>query len=1508
MIKQFVTLIALPNGITGAGADRRLHLSVFVAPRLQTDQGTTLAPFDFVDWPAHLQPGKVSFSVKVDQGPLVPAEIAAPPPDPALWKALFTQNTFVRSHTFDRYVHRPMMTYSARDVHAQLRQGYTQVATASPHTTPSHANVMAAFPGLHALFASDALNNALPVLSTAPQPSTTFFKTQNTSTLAASVASMIALSRRQSSTLRAQFAATLIPPAMSKAVRVFPAATAPGDHYAHVLLFHFKDSKEKPVSLPKHDQKQNDFEQMIDFHQMLSSLNDYPTLLRKLGLVIDLSVPLTAFLANPAKTSGRLQIMPAWTPAPPLLASPPAFTPWTQYILDPDHFFLPAPRPGAQGASPEMLPGFLNLSHPDYELVQVDLDGGTLKLANMARSTVARAEAAGGTGQTDEDGTLPVLRSGGVSLVRANHVDALNEIFRNAHNNNLDLEARSPGLTFYAEDLTRGYRVDVFDSDTKSWHSLHRRSGSYTVHAPGGASALPPISDEGCLQIAVAQPATPAGSQPDPDAELALHESLFRWEGWSLSAPRPGKSINRNPRAPTPGDPTTQPEKVPNAPVTQFPLQAEFTAAPGSLPRLRFGTAYQFRVRTVDLAGNSLSLDDANRLQSANRPVPLIPPKPGDFIYRRFEPVTAPALVPRERFGEGESQERLVIRSNHDTTAEAYAAKHPRYKAVNERHIVPPKTFELMAEMLRLLDKAFGPNGTAKALYCLARKEKGSLADPFLLNSTNETQQTLTSVEFVKTGGPGDTGNNGYAIHHEEHLRIPYLPDLLARGALLRNLPGTAAGTVGRLDAVGSLRYQPSTLPPEVVSSAGTLTHIDFGSATNWPDLLPFRLQLAEGSGPPEWDHAARILKVHLPPAEQATINLSSYLLEEDLKLLGLCQWLQEAGTTTAGTPADLPLLQAAHSGLLWMLTPSRPITLVHAVQQPLAQPQILALTAQKAGTRAYLGGTIQLHGKSTAKLDLLASWTDQVDRPDEDAPRMITAQAHVFEFPIHLPGEVTSTPAPTPNLSPVGVYDPAKDQVSLLAPVEKPVHGGGHLHGGHGGTTNEGPPHHPPVHNGDDDNGDDSEQPDPTIYTSVHEFGDTRYRKVTYRASATSRFREYFPPEQASDPDTSLSRTGDPVTVEILNSARPVAPKVLYMVPAFAWEKPADPTALQQTRVRGGNCLRVYLDRPWYSSGDGELLGVLVGEFGDPYVTRWGVDPIYDSKYVNVPFLAGVSVFKRTKQTGSGSTEERVPRSILVHGNPTFTIDPVGVDVAGYEVNWDDRRKLWYADIEVDPGASYYPFIHLALVRYQPQSLAGLEISSVVLADFVQIAPTRTITLTTTPDRTHYTVVVKGLTYHSNAGPVPTVVGPNMVGLARVSVSVQQRIPGTTDEIGWQAASDPAIQVQPDQMQIDPAQDEGTVLWSGQISLPSGHARGQYRLLIQEFELFQTDNPPVLDPPRPQPVHHHPPHHPPPPGHLPDGQHHFPNGDDGTDDDDGGTEYPYSVTQRLVFADAIEV
>lgn len=51
-------------------------------------------------------------------------------------------------------------------------------------------------------------------------------------------------------------------------------------------------------------------------------------------------------------------------------------------------------------------------------------------------------------------------------------------------------------------------------------------------------------------------------------------------------------------------------------------------------------------------------------------------------------------------------------------------------------------------------------------------------------------------------------------------------------------------------------------------------------------------------------------------------------------------------------------------------------------------------------------------------------------------------------------------------------------------------------------------------------------------------------------------------------------------------------------------------------------------------------------------------------------------------------------------------------------------KRKLWYSDIQLNPGDSYFPFVHFALTSFQPNSIEDAHLSRVNMSlNFIQIA-----------------------------------------------------------------------------------------------------------------------------------------------------------------------------------------
>src|SRR5262249_717307 len=131
-----------------------------------------------------------------------------------------------------------------------------------------------------------------------------------------------------------------------------------------------------------------------------------------------------------------------------------------------------------------------------------------------------------------------------------------------------------------------------------------------------GSSVLGPVKDEGVFHPSVTGPYAEPGAAAGDHPPMRIHEGFLQWDGWSLSAPRPGKTLSNttNPADPTP--PPTLHQRPANDPLTSTGLQVQTSARPGSLPRLRFGRSYRLRLRTVDLAGNGLTLKAADDLWS----------------------------------------------------------------------------------------------------------------------------------------------------------------------------------------------------------------------------------------------------------------------------------------------------------------------------------------------------------------------------------------------------------------------------------------------------------------------------------------------------------------------------------------------------------------------------------------------------------------------------------------------------------------------------------------------------------------------------------------------------------------------------------------------------------------------------------------------------------------------------------------------------------------------------
>ncbi|GAA2497457.1 hypothetical protein GCM10010406_37420 [Streptomyces thermolineatus] len=1376
----------LPDGQAGNEDDRRLRLSVLVSPRLTTPDGGegSLSAFPALrHWTATA--AATRFALEVDGAVVADGLQPLNTFAPHLWESLFTDRTPVHPHTFDDYSGHRLVSYPLRTLRDRIRRLYANVALAGadlPPTVDERTESRRGF--LPRELDRQGFGFVRPSPSPAPTPTPSPGEGDGDGPVVKLTAGDV---------------------------------TGPGGgeealepEEEDVAAFRrFHDRPKRPgAPLPREDELPD----LLDFHRAVSCLGDYPALMRRLGLVLDLEAPAGAVPDDGA--AHLLRVLPRRAPAAaPGPAGPSAdVSPATRSVRSGDDF--------AAASGPDVQQGLLHLDEGRFDLVGTDVDGAVHKVVNLALNL----RAAHGRAAADQPAAagLPVLHSAGLSLARLDRAAALASRLKGAKDLNDVLQGADPAAAVLdAEHLVRGHRIDVWDSRSRTWHSLCRRNGTYRFENTGAEEH---IEDEGFVQLSAAG-VPPEQGQPSATPELYLHESLVRWDGWSLVAPRPGLPL------PDDQDPAAAPRRPDNAAVTSFGLRTGFTPVSSSLPALRYGVGYRMRVRVVDLAGNSRPFEDPDDGHA-------LPAEADGHRYLRHEAVPSPVVALRGPLtpedAPGESLERIVIRSANT----GRAGDDTPTTATAERHIAPPRTTPAQAEAHGAFDDGTGRLRGDAATYRMIRDHDA--AEP--------------------------AGGSEVPVVPADRMELRHLPDVLARGAALRDLPGTPDGTVGTIDSAGRLAHL-----PEEVALPGSATLVGFGPTSAWPAAQPFRLLLQEGDGPPQWDAENRVLTVSLPKGETAEVPLSCFFHRADLKLLALWDWtrreidLRSAATTNpeeleALTKDVLELTQRTLEGGHWAFTPARTLTLVHAVQQPLGAPLVDRLRAERSfgATDARLLGALRVHPSSTAGITLAARW-DETAGSGPDPFLTHPVEDCAAEFPLPHDG---SDGAVLSRGRFVAGYDSWTGEIVM----------------------------------------DEDRHP-------LHEFGDTRHRTVRYRAVAASRFAECFRRraevalrgtgavvldpgglapnaetvrstdgsttftragdgtdsaggDYRTDPATGaiarcadgavadgqtvrvdflppVSRTGEEVTVEVPSSARPAAPRVLYVVPLFEWHRHTSTNLLASHRH--GNWLRVYLEGPWFSSGEGEKLGVVVargpGEPQEPlarYVTRTALDPLRSGGSLPSDFPEGE---RDSGPAGAGLTLEELDPA---PGNR--------VDVFAHEVAHDPERDLWYCDIEVapPPGAlrppAFEPFVRLALARHQPHSvvefdpahpekLRDVTLSRVVTADFAQTHADRSVLLTHDPWRpSRLRLVVSGDGYERVA---------EGTGPSRIEVSVQRRAPGLRGDLAWTPAPDASVEPRP-----PAAATPAAVLWQGDVVLPEGRDASGFRVVVEERDTLPADDP----------------------------------------------------------------
>lgn len=1526
-----VLATALPHSLQ---ADAAFHLSVFFTHRLTPDTpGATLGDFPAAaHWVETLLAGRLLL-VTDNMLAGMPAHLVSAP-DESAWEAVFPGTTPVNGFPTPDVTAQPWRTYPAHamDGHAlDLHLASTLVSPLTPPPVdgnPVADAVLDAFmevhPGLRDLrgVPGQRRERDAAILARKLQEAAaslgqrTGRKTHADQPLPWTSAIELLLRDTVGDTQLTEYLDSLL----GRTDLTDPVLVALRDVHAARRFYQREEVEYRATPDPDAPPTPRPTVPVQDFHERAAGLGGTPVLLRRLGLAVDVTVDSRAVqrLARARWVSARF--IPARGHDVTRLAPPRT---WCEASRG--HFRAVSSSAWTAGALP--------LGSDAYTVLDLDPDASALKLEQHVRD-LPRLLAAELNG--DPATAAPAsLRATGFSIARTGRDAALRaQVERAGTFEAVDDDGATPGPDLAWDDVVRGIRLEVWDDVTRTWHSLHHRRVDVTA---GATPVLTKAPDMGFLQL------TGLTRVPGDGNPYHLHEVFAGWDGWSLSAPRPGRIIVHGDGVNGPvGEEVVLDEPL-DDPASHVRIRTEVQE--GTLPWLRYGRSYSFRVRGVDLAGNSVPRPPAALSAAARRRaiaearthlermrtrvvqqdrggvlgrvrqevlqtlpedggtvLDLLATSAGDLSgaqERAAGRLSTPELrLPREavtgvpdvdgmlrrRVAEEAQREwdqvDLAVRRGvavavgrlartHEawrvrpsiavnpealveiddavnpiaphplppplegielapvapdtpvvTTPRPFLRWHPvpppslvarrplgvgeslqrlvvRDDVAAERHVVPPKATQLEAEQHGMFDAAIGSTDPAvhRTAFAIALKERGTLLDEWIQDPADPN---------------GTVHQDGIELHSRPGAD-PHAAVTLAQITAQRDTPlGEGQYVVHDTDQL-VLPYLPDPLArglslvfhdagaPHALPEPRVLQTVVLPYDGAWPGVEPLRLVVEPGDELGARRDGNRVL-VTLPAGEQVRVAMSSALDESDLRILGL--WRSHlASAPDADEEARALLARAAANGWFWWLTPAHEARLVHAVRHPVRPPELAALKVLVRPpdlTVAALVGVVDVHGPSTERLVLEASWDEWVDDLAAPGPVRVHRQDVVLSSPVQ------------PN-----------ERYGLLHLVDAVL-------GGQDGTV--------PV----------------VSHRAIQAFPDTHHRRVTYTPRGHTRYAEYFPPAELPAPDDPLL-AGAPRELTVVSSARPAAPEVLDVVPLLLWEEatePDQPFALRRTRRSGA---RIWLERPWFSSGDGELLGVVLDPTGavpPTMASRWGKDPVavtgLPPDALLPPLVHPVDLVLNAmagevveERPGRPVTIFRTARVVEAAGSPEAL-------VLGYRPEYHPERRRWFVDVAMDPGESLWPFVRLAVARYQPDSLPDRELSPVVMADWVQPLPER---VATASRRTEATVRVTvtgavGITrmpasQHGVAAPLDSV--DTVLQASRKVFATVQEAPGEGGgDLDWVSRVRrrlPLVGVQ-----------GMRVTWSEEVPLPEPVALAtpgtstRWRVLVEEYEYFDAD------------------------------------------------------------------
>lgn len=724
--------------------------------------------------------------------------------------------------------------------------------------------------------------------------------------------------------------------------------------------------------------------------------------------------------------------------------------------------------------------------------------------------------------------------------------------------------------------------------------------------------------------------------------------------------------------------------------------------------------------------------------------------QPPPINFGRWSAVASPSLVRRSLApipGVDDTPTQLVIKSELDSDD---ASLPP-----TERLLFPPVCTQQVAERHGLPAGGADPGAYA----ALVARDGRSLTD--------DTSADPVTAERIVVGGPpnGDDPPPGPV-----QVAVSYLPDPAGTGIGFTGVPGVA-GTL-------------------VVPWPGV-----------WPELSTQRLVLAAGPEGTTLVDADDAVEVRLPKAGWIDVDIGCSVTAPFTDHFGLVTLMGEGRS-----PREVARLERVlKEGRFWLVSARKTVTLIHAVRVPLALPVVTALRAERrlGGRQAHLVGRLSLDRASTRRVTLRGSWTDPVDIAGEDGPRDVHAQALIGKVSVDREGrprlaeaelawrlndtrhrEVAVTAEAFSRFSrhfteqrSVEVSDaPVLVELGELVPSSVVV------------------------------SDEERTYAVGTDYLIDDQVGTITRIEDGALAPGTPVIVRWIPrpTSRRSDEDGA-----DPFVLDVPNTRPPLAPDVLETLPAFRRQHRRTEDMAQAHHH--GSVVRVWLGRGWFSSGAGELLGVVCDEAGADTLTHSvaGKDPLFSTAE---PAPITPYLFTSASTVAAGLT----------------TLEGHQVDVAGHPVTFDPDTGRWYADLVIDDDGTYLPFVRLVLCRLQPASVDGAHLSPLIVAEPLRLGPTRRSTVRVTNDVATVHVTVEG---HSHSG-VPDPDLPGETHHNRVTAWIEERDTAVNDpDLGWSVIDGPVV--------LDRRRRGRATRWHHQFALPVGgfDADAEIRVRLEESE-----------------------------------------------------------------------